>query len=99
LPATTIDQPGDIMHIFNERVQFGFKDLAALLAGLVMLAAGFAAITALPGWVTQWGTVAVYLTYFLYMSIAGRLFWKGADAAWETVKDAAAQRVNASSRM
>ncbi|MCV7256908.1 hypothetical protein H7J86_32510 [Mycobacterium hackensackense] len=88
------------MHTFNERAQFGFKDLAALVAGLVMLAGGFAAITALPDWVTQWGTVPVYLTYFLYMSIAGRLFWKGADAGWEAVKGAAAPREAAStSRM
>lgn len=88
------------MHTFGERTQFGFKDLAALLAGLVMLVIGFAAITALPDWVARWGTVAVYLTYFLYMSIAGRLFWKGADVAWDAVKATAAQRETASiSRM
>lgn len=88
------------MHTFNERAQFGFKDLAALLAGLLMLVVGFAAITALPDWVARWGTVAVYLTYFLYMSIAGRLFWKGADAAWDALKGTAAQREAASiSRM
>ncbi|MGJ6127048.1 hypothetical protein QN239_31145 [Mycolicibacterium sp. Y3] len=84
------------MHTFNERAQFGFKDFAALLAGLVMLAGGFAAITALPEWVTQWGTVPVYLTYFLYMSIAGRLFCKGADVAWGALKGAAAPREAAS---
>ncbi|MGJ6122116.1 hypothetical protein QN239_06025 [Mycolicibacterium sp. Y3] len=88
------------MHTFGERTQFGFKDLAALLAGLAMLVVGFAAITALPDWVTKWGTVTVYLTYFLYMSIAGRLFWKGADAAWDALKGTAAQQRSASpSRM
>ncbi|MGJ6127076.1 hypothetical protein QN239_31290 [Mycolicibacterium sp. Y3] len=87
------------MHIFSQRAQFGAKDFAALLAGLVMLVAGFAAITALPGWVTHWGTVPVYLTYFLYMSIAGRLFWKGADAAWDALKGAAAQRTSTPARV
>ncbi|MCV7254640.1 hypothetical protein H7J86_20975 [Mycobacterium hackensackense] len=70
----------------SDSAQFQFKDFGALLAGLGMLVAGFAVITALPGWVTHWGTVAVYLTYFLYMSIAGRLFWKGTDAAWAAIK-------------
>ncbi|MGJ6127262.1 hypothetical protein QN239_32305 [Mycolicibacterium sp. Y3] len=84
------------MHTVGERTQFGFTNLAALLAGLAMLVIGFAVITALPGWVTRWGTVPVYLPYFLYMSIAGRLFWTGADTAWDAIKGAAAQREPAS---
>ncbi|MGJ6122332.1 hypothetical protein QN239_07125 [Mycolicibacterium sp. Y3] len=74
------------MHSSSDSTQFHFKDLAALLAGLAMLVAGFAAITSLTGWVDRWGTVPVYLTYFLYMSLAGRLFWQGADAAWAAIK-------------
>lgn len=74
------------MHASSDSAQFHFKDFTALLAGLAMLVAGFAAITSLPDWVDRWGTVPVYLTYFLYMSLAGRLFWKGADAAWAAIK-------------
>lgn len=74
------------MHSSSESPQFQFKDFGALLAGLAMLVAGFAAITSLTDWIDRWGTVPVYLTYFLYMSLAGRLFWKGADAAWAAIK-------------
>ncbi len=80
------------MHTIGQRTQFGFTDLAALLTGLVMLVIGFAVITTLPDWVTRWGNITVYLPYFLYMSIAGRLFWKGADATWEALKGTAAQQ-------
>ncbi|MCV7251778.1 MULTISPECIES: hypothetical protein [Mycobacteriaceae] len=74
------------MHASSNSTEFQFKDFGALLAGLAMLVAGFAAITSLTDWIDRWGTVPVYLTYFLYMSLAGRLFWKGADAAWAAIK-------------
>lgn len=74
------------MSTSSASAQFQFKDFGALLVGLAMLVAGFAVITSLPDWVNQWGTVPVYLTYFLYMSLAGRLFWRGADAAWAALK-------------
>ncbi|GAS95598.1 putative uncharacterized protein [Mycolicibacterium canariasense] len=74
------------MHSSSNNAQFHVKNFAALLGGLAMLAAGFAAITSLTNWIDHWGTVPVYLTYFLYMSLAGRLFWKGADATWAAIK-------------
>ncbi|MGJ6122483.1 hypothetical protein QN239_07900 [Mycolicibacterium sp. Y3] len=74
------------MHASSDSAQFQFKDFGTLLAGLAMLVAGFAAITSLTDWIDRWGTVPVYLSYFLYMSLAGRLFWKSADAAWAAIK-------------
>jgi hypothetical protein len=50
-----------------------------LLGGLALLVAGFSVLDRLPGWTERWGAVPVYLVYFIVMSVAGRLFWSGAD--------------------
>jgi hypothetical protein len=82
----------------QRQASFTVKDAVALLIGLGLLIAGFAAITRLPGWIEEYGTVPVYLAYFLLMSVGGRLFWKGADtvvamvvAKFRKPKDAVAQ--------
>ncbi|QNG21380.1 hypothetical protein G4H71_19165 [Rhodococcus triatomae] len=53
--------------------------VANLTAGLTLLAIVFANLSRLTGWADQYGTVWVYLGFFLVISIAGRVFWKGAD--------------------
>lgn len=43
----------------------------------------------LPDWVNHCGPIPAHLAYFLQMSIAARLFWKGADAAIAADKNTA----------
>jgi hypothetical protein len=51
----------------------------ATLFGLGLLIVAFAVIGRLGGWAAEYGTILVYLALFLWMSIAGRVFWWGAD--------------------
>ena len=51
----------------------------ATLFGLGLLIVAFAVIGRLAGWAAENGTILVYLAFFLWMSIAGRVFWWGAD--------------------
>ncbi|AFU06040.1 hypothetical protein [Nocardia brasiliensis] len=53
--------------------------LGAIVVGVVMLITAFAYLNRIPGWADQHGAVWVYLGFFVYMSIAGRLFWWGLD--------------------
>ncbi|MFI6212001.1 hypothetical protein ACIBCD_08385 [Nocardia brasiliensis] len=53
--------------------------LGAVVVGVVMLIAAFAYLNRISGWADQHGAVWVYLGFFVYMSIAGRLFWWGLD--------------------
>lgn len=58
------------------------KAVIATAVGLGLLIAAFAAfavIGKLAGWANDYGTILVYLAFFLWMSISGRLFWWGAD--------------------
>ncbi|MDV7245372.1 MULTISPECIES: hypothetical protein [Rhodococcus] len=55
------------------------KAALALAAGLVLLVVVFANLDHLGEWADRYGTIWVYLGYFLVLSIAGRLFWSGAD--------------------
>ncbi|MBL1080310.1 hypothetical protein JK358_38535 [Nocardia sp. 2] len=55
------------------------KPAAALMTGVVLLVVAFANLSRVPGWADEHGAIWVYLVFFLYMSIAGRLFWIGAD--------------------
>ncbi|SCZ15144.1 hypothetical protein SAMN02799641_05909 [Rhodococcus erythropolis] len=55
------------------------KAVIATVFGLALLIAAFAAIGRLGGWAADCGTILVYLAFFLWMSIAGRVFWWGAD--------------------
>ncbi|MFI6041447.1 hypothetical protein ACIA8C_07415 [Nocardia sp. NPDC051321] len=58
----------------------------ALLAGLFMLIAAFAHLDRIPSWADDYGAILVYLAFFLYMSISGRLTWWGADIVYAQVK-------------
>ncbi|MBL1080313.1 hypothetical protein JK358_38550 [Nocardia sp. 2] len=55
------------------------KPVAMLAVGLVMLIVAFANLSRIPGWADDHGAIWVYLGFFAFMSIAGRLFWNGAD--------------------
>ncbi len=55
------------------------KAVFATVFGLALLIAAFAVIGRLGGWAADYGTILVYLAFFLWMSIAGRVFWWGAD--------------------
>ena len=55
------------------------KAVIATVFGLGLLIAAFAVIGRLGGWAADYGTILVYLAFFLWMSIAGRVFWWGAD--------------------
>ncbi|WCT05917.1 hypothetical protein [Rhodococcus qingshengii] len=55
------------------------KGVIATVFGLALLIAAFAVIGRLGGWAADYGTLLVYLAFFLWMSIAGRVFWWGAD--------------------
>ena len=71
---------------------FTTSDAIALVAGVALLCAGFAVIARLSDWVNHWGAIPVYLAYFLLMSVAARLFWKGADAAIAALKHGVRKR-------
>lgn len=58
----------------------------ALLAGLFMLIAAFAHLDRIPGWADDYGTLLIYLAFFLYMSITGRLTWWGVDTIYAQLK-------------
>lgn len=55
------------------------KPVVALVIGVALLVAAFAKLSQLPVWADEHGAVWVYLAFFVYMSIAGRLFWYGTD--------------------
>lgn len=59
----------------------------ALMLGVILLAVAFATLDHIPGWADDYGTVLVYLAFFLYMSIAGRLTWWGVDTIYAQLKD------------
>ncbi|MBF6129022.1 hypothetical protein [Nocardia brasiliensis] len=53
--------------------------LGAVVVGVVMLIAAFACLNRMSEWADRYGAIWVYLGFFVYMSIAGRLFWWGFD--------------------
>ncbi|MFT4127213.1 MAG: hypothetical protein QM662_13425 [Gordonia sp. (in: high G+C Gram-positive bacteria)] len=62
------------------------KVLWLLLAGLVLLIASAAALPKLSGWSEHYGSIPVFLGFFLLMSLAGRWFWQGMDAVIGAVR-------------
>jgi hypothetical protein len=68
------------------------RPVVALLLGLALLVLGFAALPHLAAWTQAWGSIPVYLTYFLVMSIAARLFWGGTDPLIAAAKAAITRR-------
>ncbi|MFF2555016.1 hypothetical protein ACFVUS_28710 [Nocardia sp. NPDC058058] len=61
--------------------------LGGLALGLTLLIVAFAKMDRIPGWADNYGAVVVYLVFFLYMSVAGRLTWWGIDTLREQVKN------------
>lgn len=59
----------------------------ALAFGVVLLLVAFANLNRMPGWADNYGAILIYLAFFLYMSIAGRLTWWGIDTVCTRLKD------------
>lgn len=59
--------------------------IPAIALGLLLLVAAFATLNRIPGWADDYGAILVYLAFFLYMSIAGRLTWWGIDTLYARV--------------
>lgn len=55
------------------------RAVAAFGIGVAMLVVAFAYLDRMPGWADRHGAIVVYLGFFVFMSLAGRLFWWGAD--------------------
>ncbi len=51
----------------------------AVATGPILLIAAFATVNRMPGWAADYGASLVYFAIFLYVAIAGRLTWWGAD--------------------
>ncbi|WP_198347651.1 hypothetical protein [Nocardia terrae] len=61
--------------------------VGGLVLGLLLLIVAFANLNRMPGWADDYGAVLVYLAFFLYMSIAGRLTWWGIDTLRDQAKN------------
>ncbi|OJF78334.1 hypothetical protein NS14008_02770 [Nocardia seriolae] len=61
--------------------------VGGLVLGLLLLIVAFANLNRMPGWADDYGAILVYLTFFLYMSIAGRLTWWAIDTLREQAKN------------
>ncbi|MFF3223686.1 hypothetical protein ACFYV7_12915 [Nocardia suismassiliense] len=59
----------------------------ALAIGVGMLIAAFVTLDRVPGWADDYGAILVYLAFFLYMSIAGRLTWWAIDTLLAKAKN------------
>ncbi|APB01719.1 hypothetical protein NS506_07700 [Nocardia seriolae] len=66
--------------------------LGGLVLGLVLLIVAFANLNRMPGWADDYGAVLVYLAFFLYMSIAGRLTWWAIDTLRDQAQDRRGRR-------
>ncbi|MFI6170772.1 hypothetical protein ACIBCN_28585 [Nocardia sp. NPDC051052] len=64
----------------------GALAVPGFLVGLIMLIAAFATLDRMPDWADDYGAILVYLAFFLYMSIAGRLTWWGLDTFYARLK-------------
>ncbi|WP_182349262.1 hypothetical protein [Tomitella gaofuii] len=52
---------------------------AAVLIGVIGLLVGFAHLDRVQMWALEYGRAWVYLGFFLYASVFGRVFWWGVD--------------------
>ncbi|MBF6138378.1 hypothetical protein IU501_36015 [Nocardia otitidiscaviarum] len=60
--------------------------IGGLILGLLLLIVAFANLNRMPGWADDYGAILVYLAFFLYMSLAGRLTWWGIDTLRDQAK-------------
>ncbi|MFI9508394.1 hypothetical protein [Nocardia sp. NPDC052566] len=60
--------------------------IGATALGLLLLIVVFANLNRMPGWADDYGAILVYLAFFLYMSLAGRLTWWGIDTLHDQAK-------------
>ncbi|MGL4306832.1 MAG: hypothetical protein ACRCSF_11855 [Mycobacteriaceae bacterium] len=55
------------------------KAIGGFILGLVLMCVAFGFFGDVPRWADDHGVILVYLGVFLYFSVAGRIFWWGAD--------------------
>ncbi|MFI9504644.1 hypothetical protein [Nocardia sp. NPDC052566] len=60
--------------------------IGATALGLLLLIVAFANLNRMPGWADDYGAILVYLAFFLFMSLAGRLTWWGIDTLRDQTK-------------
>ncbi|WP_433192704.1 hypothetical protein ACQP1G_28885 [Nocardia sp. CA-107356] len=58
----------------------------AVAMGLILFIAALATVNRMPGWADDYGASLVYFAIFLYIAIAGRLTWWGADILISSAK-------------
>ncbi|MCF8587153.1 hypothetical protein [Gordonia liuliyuniae] len=56
------------------------------IAGCAILVVAAWNLPNLAQWGDDYGTVLVFLAFFMVMSIGGRWFWTGIDAIWGAVR-------------
>ncbi len=64
----------------------GLSTVVLFLVGCVILVVAAVNIANLSSWSVRYGDIPVFLTFFLVMSIGGRWFWGGVDAAIAAVR-------------
>lgn len=57
------------------------------VVGCVLLVIVAANLSNMAEWADRWGQVAVFLIFFLVMSIAGRWFWAGVDLVLARIRN------------
>ncbi|KZM74948.1 hypothetical protein [Nocardia terpenica] len=82
----TTDRAGHRAASGTEPVNPTVVAVGALALGLVLLMVAFANLDRVPGWADDYGAILVYLAFFLYMCIAGRLTWWGIDTLRDRVR-------------
>ena len=60
--------------------------IVLFLVGLLLMVLAAANLMNLSEWAQRWGQIPVFLLFFLFMAIAGRWFWSGADALIAAVR-------------
>ncbi|GAA1458419.1 hypothetical protein [Williamsia maris] len=87
-PTSRVVPPG--VHAVDEPVTGDDRDgstwtligrAALFVVGCALLVGCAFSVNHLSQWMQDYGTVLVFLAFFLVMSLAGRWFWVGADAA------------------
>ncbi|GAB11615.1 hypothetical protein GOARA_082_00020 [Gordonia araii NBRC 100433] len=83
-PATPVTPGGSAEPAANSGVPTA--TLVAWLAGCVLLVVSAVALPRLSEWAGRYGSIPVFLGFFLVMSLAGRWFWAGTDAIISAIR-------------
>ncbi len=87
--VTSTDMPrvGNASHSGDGGVSWSvlWRWVSFVIGCVVLVACAWALGSKVPQWTRDHGTMLVFLSFFLVMSIAGRWFWMGIDAALNRV--------------